>query len=104
MQTIGIQAIPNQSFSVRLDNQLYDFSIKSTSGVMSVTIARNGETILSNSRCVAGVPLIPYQYLENGNFIILTSNGDYPDYTQFGITQTLVYASEEELETIRAGN
>jgi len=99
--TIQLSAIPNQSFSIRLDDHFYDITIKSTNGCMSVTIARDNIVILSNQRAVAGFPIIPYHYLESGNFIFLTQNDDLPDYTQFGITQSFVFISQSELDTFR---
>lgn len=103
MIEIALSPIPNQSLSIRLDDHLYDIKIKQSNGCMSVTIARDNVTILDNIRAVAQFPLIPYDYLENGNFIISTENDDLPDYTQFGITQFLIYFSELELGTIRGG-
>jgi len=54
-------------------------------------------------RAVSGFPLIPYSYLQNGNFTFITSNNEYPDWRQFGITQYLIYASKSELEEILNG-
>lgn len=103
MIEIPLQAIPNQTFSILLDNIQYDFRIEVTNNVMSFDIVRNNVPIVTGQRAVAGYPIIPYRYLENGNFVVLTMNGDYPDYTQFGITQSLIYASLIELEALRAG-
>lgn len=103
MIEIALAVIPNQAFSIRLDNQVYDVTLKETDGVMSATIVRDGVTILSGTRVVAGTPLIPYEYLESGNFMLLTDDDDLPDYTKFGISQSLIYASQAELEALRAG-
>lgn len=103
MIEIALATIPNQSFSLRLADNLYDITIKETNGCMSATIVRNNIVILSNTRIVAEFPIIPYLYMESGNFVITTLNGDLPDWTKFGISQTLIYISELELGTIRAG-
>ena len=95
---VTIQAIPNQSFTVYLDGNNWNFTIQATNGVMSVTVLLNNTLIISGARVVAGTPILPYLYLENGNFIFLTQNGDLPDYTQFNITQFLYYYSIAELE------
>lgn len=102
---IPLEAIPNQSFTTVVNNIQYNFSIKFTGIVMSATIVRNNTLIISNVRMVPNsiilpnFPLIPYQYLENGNgnFYTITSNDEYPIYTQFGITQFLVYFSSDEI-------
>jgi hypothetical protein len=101
MKEIALDTSPNQSLSVTLDGDLYDLTIKETNGTMAITISRNNETILDSVRMVAGTPLIPYSYLEKGNFMLLTNDEEYPYYTQFGITQTLIYASQDELDALR---
>lgn len=98
MLQIPLQALPNQAFSVLLENVQYDFRIEVTNNVMAAEIFRNNELVISGQRIVAGFPIIPYLYLENGNFVLLTMNEDYPDYTQFGITQFLIFANQAEIE------
>lgn len=101
MIDLNLSPIPNQAVSIQLDNNFYVITVKEAEGVMAVTINRNGENIVSNARAVAGTPLLPYLYMENGNFIFITNGDDYPYYTQFGITQSLIYASQVELDAIR---
>jgi hypothetical protein len=101
MKEIPLTAIANQTLSIRLDDRLYDITIKELNNAMGVTIVRDGITIVTNALAVAGAPLIPYRYLEDGNFIIITLDDEIPYYTQFGITQSLIYASQSELEAIR---
>ena len=103
MKEILLQAIPNQSFTVNVNNTEYGFVIKETNGVMSATISRNVVVLLSNMRIVAGTPLIPYRYLQDGNFIITTQNGELPYYTEFNVTQFMFYASQNELDAIENG-
>ncbi len=67
---------------------------------MFVDIIRNGSPVVLGMRAVAGTFLIPYKYLESGNFIIITANEEYPDYLQFGISQYMVYFSQAELEAL----
>ncbi len=98
---ISLQAIPNQTFSLTLDDHIYDITLKEANGIMAAFISRDNVRIVSGMRVVCGYPLIPYEYLESGNFIFLTADNDLPYYTQFGITQSLIYFSREELEVIR---
>ena len=101
MQVVPLQAVPNQSFSIQLDGNNWDFVIHDCgNGLMAVDIALNGTQLISGFRMVPGWPLIPYQYLQDGNFVILTNNDEYPDWRQFGITQTLIYASQTEIQAI----
>ncbi len=102
MQSIPIQAIPNQSFSITLDRNQWNFTLKTTNGVISVTLAKNNVTIIENLRAVANTLIIPAPYLEAGNFLFLTQNFELPDYTQFGITQLLIYIPAIGLTALRA--
>ena len=98
---VPISAVPNQSFSITLDNNLFVIGIVYTNGVMSVSISINGVDTIDNIRAVAGSPIIPSQYLENGNFMFLTQNFQLPIYTQFNVTQSLIYLSAAELVAYR---
>lgn len=102
MKQINLSILPNQSFSVQLDEIRYDFTIKSTAGIMMYDMKRDNEYVLRGQRIVAGAALIPYRYKEKGNFVILVENDDLPDYTKFGISQKLYYLSEIELLSLRA--
>lgn len=102
MLQLPIQALPNQEFQCVLDDNTWDFTIRVTNGVMSVSLSLNNTIVLQNSRAVAGYFIIPYEYEESGNFFFVTANQQLPDYTLFGISQSLIYVSAAELETIRA--
>ena len=103
MIEIPLSTIPNQSFSIQLDQNNFDIRIHDCGTIMSVDIAVNNTVIVTGQRAVNGYPLIPYAYLEQGNFAFLTANDEYPYWERFGIDQYLIYASQEELEAIRAG-
>jgi hypothetical protein len=54
---------------------------------------------------VAGYPVLTNLALQSsfGNFVFLTANnGDLPYYTEFGATQTLVFATTAELNALVA--
>lgn len=101
MIDITLSAIPNQTVAIRLEDRQYSITVQETRGVMSATITRDDVLIVSGMRMVAGSPIIPYQYLENGNFVVITENDELPDYTLFGNTQSMVYVSTAELEALR---
>lgn len=104
MLQIPLATVPNQQFSLNLDNNAWDITIQETNGVMSATILRNNVLIQSGIRIVAGLGLLPFPYEEDGNFVIITLNDDLPNYLQFEITQFLIYASQDELNALRASN
>lgn len=109
MEIVPLAALPNQTFSVTVEESLYDIAIRTTSGdsantrLMAIDIIRDGVPIVIGERMVAQFALIPYQYLMDGNFVLVTDNDEYPDYEQFGITQFLVYVTIAELAALRAG-
>lgn len=93
-----LEAIPNQQFTARLDGIRYNVTIKETAGVMAATIVRDGETVIQNSRIVAGYPLIPYRYKSpDSNFVLLTENDELPDWRMFGGTQSLLYGNVADI-------
>lgn len=98
MRVIPLDPVPNQSMSVTLDGNRWDITLKECNGVMCASLVLNDAAILSGQRLVAGVPFIPYRYLQtSGNFWILTDSDQLPDYTRFGIDQEMVYVSFGEL-------
>ena len=101
MEVLTIQAIPNQEFSVVLEEVRYTLSLRSTNGTVSVTIVRNGEQVVDSARAVAGMRIIPAKYQESGNFVIVTKDFEIPDYEQFGISQSLIYITQAELDALR---
>lgn len=101
MQGIPIQSLPNQIFQITLEDNFYSISLRTTNGVMSASITRNGVLVIENVRAVAGFPIIPYLYEEDGNFVFFTQNFQKPDYTLFNITQSLVYLTAAELAAFR---
>lgn len=102
MKLITLQAIPSQEIIVTVDGNRYQISLKDAGGFMVYGVTRNGANILENgTRVVSGTPLLPYKYMEAGNFALQVPDSELPDYNQFGLTQFLYYASQEELESIR---
>ena len=99
MITIPLASIANQSFSDSLDGTLYQLRLISRSGLTYVDIIKDDITVLTAQRAEANTFLIPYRYLEqgDGNFAFLTANDEYPTYTEFGVTQTLVYLTNDEI-------
>lgn len=100
-QQIPISSVPNQEFTVVLDNNTWDIVIKQTNGVMAVSLALNGNQVIQNLRAVAGMRLIPSQYEEAGNFVFVTADYQMPDYYLFNTSQSLLYFSAAELTAIR---
>jgi hypothetical protein len=101
MINIELKQLPNQSTSITLNGNIYDITIRSTTNSTTATIARNGSVLVSNIRILPLYPILPYRYLENGNFCLITDADDLPDYTLFGVSQSLVYLTPDELTELR---
>lgn len=97
--SIDIAAIPDQIFTTTLDNNRYEIHIYQAGNHMCCDITFNEIQLISGVRMLGGQLLLPFAYQAgvDGNFILLTQNFDLPDYTQFGITQTLIYQSAAEI-------
>ena len=101
MKEIPIKVFARQSLSVMLEQSLYEISLKECNGIMAATIIRDGVTIVSNRRVCAGMTVIPEGHLEEGNFVILTENGEIPYYTDFESSNVFVYLTLQEVEELR---
>jgi len=101
MLNIPLQAIPNQSFSVQIGNSTYDLRIKDCGNIMAVDVSIDNTVIVTGQRAVPGNFILPYRYLEDGNFLITTLDDEYPDWRRFGLDQFLAFATQPELNAIR---
>lgn len=102
MMNVPVQIVPNQEFTISLDDNTWDISLKMVNGTIVVTLIFNNITLVENTLAVAGSLIIQPQYLEAGNFFFVTQNFELPDYTQFGITQSFIYVSAAELAAVRS--
>jgi len=101
MMSLPIQQLPNQSFSIQLDGNSWDFLLKTVEDTTVVSLTLNTVDILDSARAIVGSFIIPSQYQEAGNFFFVTQNFLLPYYTQFGVTQALIYISAAELAILR---
>jgi hypothetical protein len=102
MLQIPISAVVNQTFSIVLDSIQYDLAIYLAKNVMAMDITRNNIPVLLGERLLPNSLIIPYRYLENGNFFMTSEDGQYPIYTEFGVTQFMYFLSQSELTALRA--
>jgi|ERR1700728_2796547 len=105
MRIIPLQTLPNQNFSLQIDDNTYDLRLHDCGGITAVSIDFNNTPVLSGARAVSGFPIIPYAYLEAtiGNFMFInaqTDLGEYPDWPRFNADQILLYATPQEIEGI----
>lgn len=102
-ELIELSAIPNQSFTIVLDDIRYGITLKATKYFMICDVSIDGAVVVTGQRVLQDCPLIPFQYLEGdgGNFGFISDTETDPWYEFFGDTQFLVYFSRAELEVAR---
>ena len=105
MISIPLANVPNQSFTIRLNSASYNLRVHDCgNGVTTMDIVINEVPLITGARVVSNYPIIGYDYLEDGNFMIQTQNYEYPDYTKYGVTQYLIFATQAEIEAINASS
>lgn len=102
MRVVPLAATANQAFTITLNNVRWALTLKEARGVMCVDVTRDGVTLVSGSRIIAGEAVIPYRYLQTANFVFVTVADELPAWQQFGITQTFVYLTADEIASINA--
>ncbi len=92
MQIIPLQAIPSQTLSyIDPAGNQWNIAVRLVGQQIAFSFTLNNIVLIQGITAVAGARIIPYNYLESGNFALITQAQQVPDYTQFGITQTLVF-------------
>lgn len=98
MRDITLLAVPNQTFSATINGVLWELTIKAAIGTMLADVRRNGVDLVLGQRIVAEFPILPYRYLSHqGNFAILTRDGELPWWEEFGRSQSLIYLEPAEV-------
>lgn len=100
MQTIPLQQLPAQAFSITLDQNQWSIDVKLVNGNIAFSFTLNGNLLINGIRAVPGYRIIPYDYLQAGNFALLTTAFEIADWTKFGTTQQLVYISQAEIDAL----
>lgn len=100
MRIVPVATVPNQSFTVTIDGVRWGLALKDANGILVANVTRDDVLLLSATRVLAGEAIIPYAYLQTGNFLVLTSLDDLPNWQQLSVTQTLVYFSPTEMVSL----
>jgi hypothetical protein len=95
MYKIPLTSIPNQAVSFNLDGAFWKIHIFQAVDRMYMDISRGGEVIILGSRCLGGIPLMPYTYMFAPNFGNFIFDSD-ADWTLFGDSCNLFYLPSAE--------
>lgn len=98
MYLIDLDKIPNQTFNITLENTNYRVALRSIQGLTYMSVWADGEILFYNQLCVPNAFVNPFNYVsKKGKFYFKSPTGDYPYYTDFGVTQSLYYLTKEEV-------
>ncbi|MEN4917576.1 hypothetical protein ABE485_02805 [Achromobacter spanius] len=98
MRDITLLAVPNQTFSATINGVLWELTIKVARGMMLADVRRDGVDLVLGQRIIAEYPILPYRHLSHqGNFAILTRDGELPWWEEFGRSQSLIYLEPAEV-------
>lgn len=107
MQEISLENQPNQEFNITLNNVPFRIALRYLeAGCTLADIYASDNPVMLGVLCRANEFLIPYPYLaQNGNFVFLSDDDDYPVYTNFGKSCKLYFLTPDEINgNNQAGN
>lgn len=102
IQIIPIRPITNQSLNVVLSNQNCTIDLLTRGGHTFLNLFVNNSPVVQG-RKLSLTKVVPYAYLQTkfvGNLVLLNNDlniKDNPNYTKFGISQSLIYYLESDL-------
>lgn len=98
MYRLPIESIPNQVFTVVIDNITYRCALRNIQNLTFMSVWADGDLLFYNQLCVPNSFVNPYNYLSiNGKFYFRCINNDYPFFKNFGVTQELLFYTAEEV-------
>ena len=99
MYLIELDKIPNQTFTVMLDNVNYRVALRTIQGLTYISVWANGDILFYNQLCTPNQFVNPFNYVStNGKFYFKCTTGDYPNYKEFGNTQSLYFLTKDEVD------
>lgn len=98
MQIVPLQNIPNQEFTIVLNNSAYRIALRSLQAFTYVSVWQDGELLFYNQICTPNNWVNPYNYVStNGKLYFKCLDNDYPTYTKFGDTQQMIFYAPDEI-------
>lgn len=98
MRLIPLSPLPNQRFSVILDDQNVTITLKQNGGAVYLSLECNQELVVSGHICNNDIPMPIFKTTKfKGLLAFHDSLGkSHPHYEGFGTRYLLVYLSEDE--------
>lgn len=103
MFLIPLQPVPNQEFNIVLNGKDYHIALHTIQDLTYMSCWVDGKILFHSQLCTPNNWVNPYNYVSvNGKFYFRCLEEQYPIFTQFGITQSLVFYTAEEVEALNA--
>ena len=103
MQILPLIQVASQEFTFRDGDTRWTVRLKDCGDVMAATILRDEAIVVSGVRALPGEFLIPFVYLETGNFMFVTEGDELPSGPMLGRGQELYYFDAAEMVDLRNG-
>lgn len=100
MMLVPLSQLPNQTVAFNVDGAYWEIHLFQAVDKMYADISRDGVLLISSTRCLSGIGLLPYKHLHEplfGNFVF----DNLVDWTTFGTSCKLYYANLEEWQQYR---
>lgn len=97
MMEIALESIPQQEFNIQLGDSAYSLKLRTphntTENCLLVSISKDGKELINNVIAHTNMPLIPYGYMDDNNFIFLGEG--QPSYDNFDKVKLYFIGKEE---------
>lgn len=98
MQIIPLSNIPNQTFTVILNDKLYRLALRTIQDLTFASVWINDQVIFYNQLCTPNNYINPYNYLsDGGKFYFRCIDNNYPNYLNFNGSQQLLFLTPAEV-------
>lgn len=102
MFIVPLDTVPNQEFSIVLNGLDYHIALRTIQGLTYMSCWVGQKPLFYNQLCTPNNWVNVYDYISiNGKFYFKCLENNYPTYPQFGVTQTLIFYTPEEVEVIK---
>ena len=98
MQIVKLQQIPNQQFTLIVEDKTFLVQLRTIQDLTFASIFLDGEPLLYSQICTPNNFVNLYRYISaGGKFYFKCVDNEYPNYKKFGGAHQLLFYTEDEL-------
>lgn len=105
MLKIPVEAIPNQTFNISLNDQNCTIHLYQRGDFLYMDLSVNATPIRQGMICLVDVSLLNYPTIGFSGYLFfsdLSGKGGTPVYSDLGSRYVLFYATEEEMDNVQS--